>query len=252
MKSYTTFADFYDSLTENVGYKERADYICEILAGLNHNTGLSLDLACGTGSLTVELKKNGLDIYGIDASAQMLSQAQQKAYEQEQSILFLCQKMQKLDLYGSINTCICTLDSINHLTSPEDVLKTFEKVSLFMEKDGIFLFDVNTVYKHQRILANNNFVFETDDVFCVWQNTLNENNIVQIDLDFFEKNENCYYRTSESFCERAYSHEELVEMLEKCDFELLAVYGDMSFEKPKEDEERAIYVARKICNSCNK
>lgn len=247
MESYISFAEFYDGLTENVEYKERCRYILEILGNLNHNTGKTLDLACGTGSLTLELAKNGVDVFGADASEDMLCQAQFKAMQEGKNILFLCQEMQSLDLYGEIDTCVCTLDSINHLTSEKDVLNTFKGVSKFMRKSGYFLFDVNTLYKHREILADNTFVYDTDEVFCVWQNTLLENDTVEIFLDFFEEDETGkYIRTSENFCERAYSHSEITEMLNKAGFELVAFYGDMTFEKPKENEQRVIYVARKI------
>lgn len=248
MASYGVFADYYDSLTENVEYLRRADYITEVFERLNHNMGLSLDLACGTGSLTIELFKKGVDIYGIDGSYDMLAQAKEKADELGLDILFLCQKMENIDLYGTIDTCICTLDSINHLVKKEKVQKTFDKVSLFMNKGGYFLFDVNSLYKHQQILGNNTFVYDTDDVFCVWQNSLSENNVVNIQLDFFCAMENGkdYRRYSENFSERAYSHEEIEEMLHNSGFEIAAVYGDLSFEPPKSEEQRIIYVARKV------
>ena len=145
--SYASFAQYYDSLTHNVEYARRADYLCTLLAHLGHAPGLTLDLACGTGSLTVELAKRGMDIYGIDGSADMLSVARQKAAESGLDLLFLCQKMQKLDLYGTVDTVICALDSINHLTLEKDVQTAFDRVSLFMNPGGWFLFDVNTVYK---------------------------------------------------------------------------------------------------------
>lgn len=208
--------------------------------------GLSLDLACGTGSLTVELKKNGVDVYGIDASYDMLSFAREKAEESGLDILFLCQKMQSIDLYGTIDTCVCTLDSINHLTKISDVQKTFDRVSLFMNPGGYFLFDANTIYKHQKVLSDNTFVYDTDDVFCVWQNSLRENNVVDIELDFFEREGKVYYRTEEKFSERAYSDEELTDMLVSAGFEVVSRYGDMTFDAPKEDEQRVIYVARKL------
>ena len=208
--------------------------------------GLSLDLACGTGSLTVELKKNGVDVYGIDASYDMLSFAREKAEESGLDILFLCQKMQSIDLYGTIDTCVCTLDSINHLTKISDVQKTFDRVSLFMNPGGYFLFDANTIYKHQKVLSDNTFVYDTDDVFCVWQNSLRENNIVDIELDFFEREGKVYYRTEEKFSERAYSDDELTDMLVSAGFEVVSRYGDMTFDAPMEDEQRVIYVARKL------
>ncbi|MDD6847638.1 MAG: class I SAM-dependent methyltransferase, partial [Oscillospiraceae bacterium] len=208
--------------------------------------GLTLDLACGTGNLTLELAKSGVVVYGIDGSEDMLSQAMNKSGMLGMNILFLCQKMQSIDLYGTIDTCICTLDSINHLTNPKDVQKTFDRVSLFMNKGGYFLFDVNTIYKHQKILENNTFVYDTEEVYCVWQNSLKENNIVEIDLDFFIPENDAYIRTSESFSERAYSHREITEMLNKAKFEVIGYYGDMTFETPQENEQRAIYVARKL------
>lgn len=122
MESYGIFADFYDALTLNVDYKERARCIVDTLKSLNHDMGLTLDLACGTGKLTLELKKLGVDVYGADASEDMLSVAYEKAVEEGfGDMLFLCQKMQELDLYGSIDTCVCTLDSINHMTDIADV-----------------------------------------------------------------------------------------------------------------------------------
>lgn len=101
--------------------------------------GITLDLACGTGTLTRLLKKRGVDVFGIDYSMEMLSEAMQSASEEGLDILFLRQKMQSIDLYGTINTCVCTLDSINHLTKIEDVAKTFDRVGLFMDDDGLFI-----------------------------------------------------------------------------------------------------------------
>lgn len=242
---YNSFSEYYDSLMQNVGYEERCRYILDVFERLDHDMGLSLDLACGTGSLTVELKKAGVDVYGVDASYDMLSYAREKAAENNLDILFLCQKMQSIDLYGTIDTCVCTLDSINHLVDISDVQKTFDRVSLFMNKGGYFLFDANTVYKHTEILADNTFVYDTEDVFCVWQNSLRENNIVDIELDFFEREGKVYYRSSERFSERAYSDDELSSMLQRAGFEVVARYGDMTFEAPTVDEQRVIYIARK-------
>ena len=118
--SYNAFAEFYDGLTGNVEYKDRAEYIEKLIKSFGREAGTTLDLACGTGSLTLELYRRGFDIFGVDASIDMLSEAQQKCSEDEQ-ILFICQKMQRLNLASEIDTCICTLDSINHLTNPKDV-----------------------------------------------------------------------------------------------------------------------------------
>lgn len=247
MPSYELFADFYDSLTDNVEYEKRANYIIEILQKkYNHDLGLTLDLACGTGTMTMLLKEKGVDIYGVDGSYDMLTVAQQKSMEKDLDILFLCQKMQSLDLYGTIDTCICTLDSLNHIIDEKIFKKAIKRVSMFMNKGGYFLFDLNTLYKHREVLADNSFVFETDEVFLAWQNTLRENDIVDIDLDFFIKENGLYSRYSESFSERAYSLDFVEKTLNKYDFNLEGVFGDLTTEPPENDEERIILIARKV------
>lgn len=246
MNGYHIFSQFYDNLTFNVDYKKRADYIQSVFSLFGHEWGLSLDLACGTGSLTVELKKRGVDIYGIDGSYDMLSQAMDKAYDAGLDMLFLCQQMESIDLYGTIDTCICTLDSLNHITEKRKLQQVFDRVALFMNAGGFFLFDVNTVYKHQHILENNTFVYDTGDVYCVWQNSLRENNIVSIGLDIFEREGESYRRHSEHFKERAYGIEELREMLEKSGFTVRAVYNDMSTDPLSENADRAIFVVEMV------
>ena len=244
MSGYHDFSRFYDNLTFNVDYKKRADHIQSVLSLFGHDMGLTLDLACGTGTLTLELKSRGVDIFGIDGSYDMLSVAMEKASDMGLDVLFLCQQMEALDLYGTINTCICTLDSLNHITDKAKLQRVFDRVALFMDKDGCFVFDVNTVYKHRNILADNTFVYDTDKVFCVWQNSLKENNVVNIELDMFERDGNVYYRQSERFKERAYEIDELKEMLDKSGFEVLAVYDDMTTEPLRDDSDRALFVAR--------
>lgn len=139
MPSYLSFARFYDGLMQDACYEKRCDYILKLAESFGHDMGITLDLACGTGTLTRLLKKRGVDVFGIDYSMEMLSEAMQSASEEGLDILFLRQKMQSIDLYGTINTCVCTLDSINHLTKIEDVAKTFDRVGLFMDDDGLFI-----------------------------------------------------------------------------------------------------------------
>ncbi len=250
--SYAAFADYYDALTQNVEYPERADYFCRLFDHLQHSPGLTLDLACGTGSLTLELACRGMDVYGVDASPEMLSAAQQKAAEKGENILFLCQDMRSLDLYGTVNTVLCTLDSINHLTEISDLQSAFDRVSLFLEPDGYFIFDVNTVYKHRCILKNEAFVYDTDAVYCVWQNRYDPadgKHLVEISLDFFERQGQVYQRSSERFVERAYPTEVLQECLERAGLIWVACYGDLTLLPPEEDCQRVVVVARKPTKS---
>lgn len=245
--SYSFFASVYDTLTENVEYSRRAEHFCSLLAENSVNGGLLLDLACGTGNLSFELEKRGYSVIGIDSSEEMLSIAQNKKYENGSDAMFLCQDMRSLDLYGTVNCCVSALDSLNHLTSEEDLLKAFQNVSLFLEDGGIFIFDMNTVYKHKNILADNSYIYDCGDIFCAWQNNLkNDGCTVEITLDFFEKGEDGLYdRYTESFCERAYPSKKVKELLEKADFTFLAEYDELTHNAPSENSQRTVFVARR-------
>ena len=122
----------------------------------------------------------------------------------------------------------------------------FQKVSLFLEEDCLFIFDVNTVYKHREVLGDNTFVIEQDNIYCVWQNCFDEKNLTtNISLDFFVENEGVYERYCEDFEERAYTDEHLTSMLRNCGFCVEAIYDDLTENEPNEFSERKIFVARK-------
>lgn len=247
MSGYGDFAYYYDMLTENVDYESRCNYIYNLLAENGVSKGILLDLACGTGSLSMLLGEKGYEVIGVDASEEMLSVAQEKKYESDADIIFLCQKMQELDLFGTINGAVCTLDSINHVTDEKAVKEIFRRVSLFMEDKGIFIFDVNTPYKHKEILGNNTFVYDMDEVYCVWQNETDENMLTTVSLDIFEKDEeeDTYYKYSEQFQEKGYELSFFEELLRENKFELIGIYEEMTKEAAKPDTQRAVFVARK-------
>lgn len=243
--SYSYFAFYYDALTQNVDYSRRADYILMLLKERKHDPGVTLDLACGTGSLTLALAQRGIDVFGVDLSSEMLTQAKDKAYEADKEILFLQQDMQKLNLYGKVDTVICALDSINHLKNLEQVRKTFERVYFSLNSHGCFVFDVNTRYKHRYILANNAFVFDTPNVYCVWQNFLQEDDSIHIVLDFFEQQGKGYIRSSENFVERAYEIKDLKKILLETGFETIKIYNELTFDEPTKESQRLVFVCQK-------
>lgn len=185
MSAYGCFADVYDTLTSNIDYKELAGYYDRIITSHGGKKGILLDLACGTGSMSMQLSALGYDVIGVDLSTEMLSVAKEKPHK---NIEYLCQDMCELDMYGTIDVTVCVLDSINHLDSKEDILRCFKSVSLFCDPKGLFVFDINTVRKHREVLADNTFVYDMEKVYCVWQNYLDsdsEDSRVDIALDIF-------------------------------------------------------------------
>ncbi len=163
MSDYGDFARFYDRFTQNVNYPARARYFDAVIQKYNPDAKLLLDLACGTGSLSFELEEYGYDIVAVDNSYEMLSVAAEKRGKLESDVLFLCQEMSELDLFGTIDATVCSLDSINHILDEQELLDVFKKVALFSNRGAVFVFDVNTVYKHRQVLGDNCFVYENGD-----------------------------------------------------------------------------------------
>jgi ubiquinone/menaquinone biosynthesis C-methylase UbiE len=257
MNSYSRFAKYYDILTQDIDYISYAKYIKQLFELHHSNPYLILDLACGTGSLSFALEKIGYDVIGIDNSEQMLSQALSKTGKYKSKVIFICQNMQNLDLYGTVDAAICSLDSMNHLTSVQKITDTFKKVSLFLNPDGLFIFDMNSEYKFENILGDNTFVYDYDEIYCIWQNSFNhKTKLCRFDLTFFENNNDIYTRYDESFYEKSYSQKNIKKYLCEAGLILENIFEENTINSPTDECQRYIYVARKAnlneqSNSCN-
>lgn len=246
MRPYSALARHYDAFTEDVGYKERTDYIIGLMSRFGHTPRTLLDLACGTGGFSAELALRGIEVIGADISEEMLAAAQSRMYTLGANVLLLRQDMRELDLYGTVDTAVCMLDGINHLCVPEDVLRTFERVSLFLEPGGLFIFDVNTPYKHNAVLSGGSYIYEEEGAFCVWSNSECVDGAVDMTVDVFEREEDGRYRRStESFSERAYDSTLLSSLAERAGLRVLGIYGDMTYAPPEDTEERVYFVCGK-------
>jgi SAM-dependent methyltransferase len=180
---------------------------------------------------------------GVDISPEMLSEATSRDCEN----LYLCQNAAELDLYGTVDGAVCMLDSLNHITDYGDFKKALEKVSLFLEKDRLFIFDMNTPYKHESVLANNTFVIENEEVYCVWQNEYDKDNaLTRIYLDFFCGDGENYTRTTDYFEEKVYSLEEITSAISGAGLKTEGIFGEFTLDSPADNTERYIFVTRKV------
>ncbi len=243
--SYTGFARYYDRLMQDAAYEQRAKRICALLRSCGVCKGDILDIACGTGSLTLPLLREGYSLIGVDQSPEMLQIAREKCEEAGFAPLLICQEMQSLDLYGTVDGAICMLDSLNHLPDEIALEQTFARLRLFLAPGAVLLFDVNTPYKHESILGDNSFVLEEEGLLCIWRNFYEpETQSVDILLDIFEEDENGRYtRCCEQFCERAFPLETIRAMLHTNGFTLEGIYDDISDEAVGAKTQRALFVA---------
>ena len=254
-------AGIYDKLNKEIDYAAWASFIEDCFDRfLPQRPTLVLDLACGTGSMTLELAKRGYDMIGIDGSENMLSEAFSRSVNVP-GILWLCQDMRSFELYGTVGAVTCCLDSLNYLLSPEDLLKCFSLVHNYLDPDGIFVFDMNTPYKFQNVYGSNAYVLEDELVFdegtqeeeriavyCGWQNTFHsESGICDFDLSIFEElSEGTYRRSDEHQAERCYELDTVKDLLAQAGLALIGVWADYSFSSPSSTTERWYFAARAI------
>ncbi len=243
--SYQGFAQLYDALTFDVDYENIASFIHTILKKHDIHKGLVLDLACGTGTLTLELAKKGYEMLGADLSEDMLSVARQK--EGAEGILFLNQSMDDFELYGTVDAIVCVLDSINYLTEPDALYKTFRLCANYLNPGGILIFDVNSEYKFSSVLGNQTYTYETDEIFYNWENEYDpETGLCDLYLTFFCLEESgLYRRVDEVHTQRAYSDSELMDALNSAGLTLVAKHDGYTPNAPHKESQRLVYEVKK-------
>lgn len=248
MSSYTSLAECYDEFTGDVRYSLWADYLTGLFDKYSDKDGVHdvLDLACGTGSLSVILAERGFEVIGTDASEDMLAEAQSKAWTVSGTPpMFLHQSMEEIDLYGTVDAAVCCLDSINYLTSRELLSQAFSRLKFFIRPGGLFIFDVNTDAKF-RNLDGSVFLRENEDFFCTWSAEYDKDSrLCTFFYDIFKNCGELWSREQEEHTERAHSYDEIKNALENAEFSLLTVFGELSENPPADDEQRIFYVARR-------
>ena len=211
MISYGPLARFYDGLTGDVPYEAFAAYYRSLFASDGGEFHLLLDLCCGTGTLTVLLAKDGYEMIGADSSPDMLSVAREKAEETGVNVLFLCQSAEELDLYGTVDAAVSSLDSFNYL-EPES-----------LRPGGLLIFDIRSK-EWLKQLDGSTFVDEDDDVLCLWRADYDEEeDLIVYGMDLFSRSGMLWERQREEHVEYAYEEKEIVHLLTEAGFESVRI-----------------------------
>lgn len=247
--AYTSLAPVYDKLNADIDYSAWADYIERQFALFQKDKTVSvLDLACGTGAMTVELAHRGYDMTGIDLSEDMLAVARTKCDGERfrHSVLLVRQNMTELELYGTVNAVVCCLDSLNYLTKTDELARTFAHVHNYLDPDGLFIFDMNAPAKFENIYADNAYVLEDEGILCAWQNDYNpKSKLCNFYLSIFCETENgLWQRFDEVQRERCYSLRTVRKLLLEAGFEICAEASDLDGSAIDADTERFYITAR--------
>lgn len=245
MDAYKALAVSYDRLTNDVDYEAVVDFYFAILQREGLKPRTAVDLACGTGSVAFSLVRRGLRVTGVDMSEDMLCVASQKAMEQDNAPVFVCQPLEKLLLPRGVDLAVCALDSLDYIIEPDLCAQAIKRIYKALNPGGCFIFDVNTPEK-LRAMDGQVFVDEDDDVFCLWRGEFDaQTNICSYGMDLFQRCGDVWQRSFEEHKEYAYSARQLTQFLRDAGFTDIAVYADRRFEAPVPGEQRIYMKARK-------
>lgn len=245
MSAYEALAGSYDSLTLDIPYEDMLAYMEAVLHSHGIRPETVLDLACGTGSLSVLLADRGYRVLASDMSEDMLAVASEKAMVLDNPPFFICQPMQRLRLPYTVDWVVCCLDSVNYITDPADCREAFRRVYASLSEGGVFQFDINTAEKLHG-LDGQVFLDENEDTYCVWRAEFDrDENICYYGMDLFQRRDGLWSRSFEEHREYAYTVEQLKDYLREAGFETIETYGDRSMEPPAAGEQRIYFYAQK-------
>lgn len=243
MEAYTSFAEVYDLFMDNVPYEAWCEYLAELFREYHIEDGLLLDLGCGTGKLTRLMEAKGYDMIGVDYSYDMLSIAKEHS---DASILYLLQDMREFELYGTVKAIYSACDSLNYILEEEELREVFSLVNNYLDPKGLFVFDINTPFKYEVLLAENTFAETREEGSFIWENFYDEEEeINEYDLTLYIKDEDeRFQRFQEVHYQRSYSLETIQRLLEEAGMEFVAAYDAYTKNPVAEDSEKILVVAR--------
>lgn len=244
MESYTSFAMVYDEFMDQTPYDQWYQNILHVFKMYGvPKQGKVLELGCGTGKMTRRLAHSGYDITAIDSSLEMLEIARNSS---EDEILYVCQDMADLELPQKVDAAVSICDCMNYLLEEEELLSAFHRVKKYLNPNGVFMFDMNSKYKYEHLLAQNTFAEDREDASFIWENFYDEEqriNEYQLSL-FIRSQKGTYDKFEEVHLQKAYEQEEVQNLLKRAGFEEIVILDVETMRQPGEKTERLYYIAR--------
>lgn len=202
-----------------------------------------LDLGCGTGGITACLADMGYDLVGVDISPDMLMCARENTAGKD--ILLLNQDMRSFELFGTVQGIVCSFDTLNYLSSEQELTETLSLCRLYMEKGGVMVCDINSLYRYENVYGANNFVYEVDDDMLIWQNDWDgKKGECTFYLTMFAANEYGYSREDETTVQKYFSPDTLANCARKAGFTSAEVFGGRDFSSPTPTSEKLYIVIK--------
>lgn len=218
---YERFADIYDVFGSEDFCMALTGHILEALERYHLPAGAQIvDVACGTGVITVELARAGYDLIGIDLSEDMLTHARKRAGKAGVEIAFHRMDMRTFRLQERVPCVISTHDSLDHLFEDEELDLAFEHCTTALRPGGLFIFDMNC-WSGIRHLNGRTVFVESDDKSGAYHLIAEDRTLETNIVGFVQVDGSLYERFDETLYQRCYSDEEVEERLEMFGMELL-------------------------------
>lgn len=246
MEAYTDFAKVYDTFMDETPYREWSEFLLGLLTTFGITDGIAAELGCGTGTMTELFAERGFDMIGIDNSSEMLNIAMEKKEETGPDILYLNQDMREFELYGTVRFFISICDSVNYVLDSEDLIKVFCLVNNYLDPEGYFLFDFNTIHKYRDVIGDTTIAENREHCSFIWDNYYHEDeSINEYELTVFvEEKEECFRKFTESHFQRGYTIEEMKEIAEHAGMKVIAMYDGYTNKTADENSERVVMIVQ--------
>ncbi len=238
---YQSFAQVYDALMDQVDYGAWARHYDQLMQLCGVKKGARcVECACGTGSITIPLRKMGYQMTGVDLSEEMIAGAMEKARKEGVMIPFIRQDMCSLSLPRKTECILATCDGVNYLTAPEKVKQFFASAYAMLKNGGALIFDISSAFKLKNTLGNHTLTCDEEDFAYIWHNRFDEEKaLVEMELTIFRKRpDGAFDRLEECQVQRAHKQEEMVAWLQEAGFENVQVFGNLRIASPDTEDER--------------
>ena len=245
MKAYDGFANVYDIMQVDVDYPLWIAALDNRIKTYNYGARQILEVACGTATIGLGLSRKGYVVDGLDTSEEMLTVAQHKAKEANLKMNFYRQDMSHMTLNKKYDVIVVPCDGVNYLLDDVTIKQFFSRVAAHLKPDGVFIFDLSTLYKLSTIIGNNTFSETFDKSAYIWENSFDPctNKLEFLLTLFIEDGENSYQRIEEFHEQRSYLKEDIKSWLTSW-FEILEICDGDTFEPLAVNSERMCFVCK--------
>lgn len=207
LQPYDALAAVYDRWTADNDYARWADFVHHRVSRAGGTR--MLDLCCGTGTMMRLLQDRGYTVTGVDRSAAMLRKA--RAATTPDTVL-ICGEVPHVDLDEDkvFDAVICCFDSVNYFAEDDGLAGLFEFVARRIRPGGLFIFDLNTRHKLEKIFGSTHFGDDHGDFAYIWRNRCQpERSVTEFYITLFVRNGKGFERHKEKHVQRWFDQTEV-------------------------------------------